>query len=226
MSLPRRVRLVQRRQGALSRIPVAGTAPASLNFGTQLEGTTSPAQTATVSNTGTAALAISSISISGNFLISSNGCGSSLAQNSSCQIGITFTPQSTGALSGTLTITDNNNGLAGSTQTVSLSGTGLGAFTITPAPSTETVYRGVLGVFILTLKSLGGFDGKVTLSCSGGPAGSYCTDLPQTVNLNGTAYAVSGILFPKNTTPGTYVITFTGTSGAVTAKATATFIVK
>jgi hypothetical protein len=180
----------------------------------------------TLSNTGTAALAISSISISGNFSISSNGCGSSLAQNSSCQIGITFTPQSTGALTGTLTITDNNNSVAGSTQTVSLSGTGLGAFTITPAPSTETVDRGVLGVFILTLKSVGGFYGKVTLSCSGGQAGSYCADLPQTVNLNGTAYAVSGILFPKNTTPGTYVITFTGTSGAITEDATATFIVK
>ena len=99
-------------------------------------------------------------------------------------------------------------------------------FTITPTPKSETIKRGDWAVFLLTLKSLDGFKGKVTLSCSGGPAGSYCVDLPRTVNLYGTAYAVSGILFPKNTTPGTYVITFTGTSGAVTAKATATFIVK
>jgi hypothetical protein len=207
-------------------VPVAGVSPPSLSFGNQQQGTTSNPQAVTLSNTGTGALAISSISISGNFLISSNGCGSSLAQNSSCPIGITFTPQSTGALTGTLTITDNNNNVAGSTQAVSLSGTGLAAFTITPTPSTETVDRGVLGGFILTLKSLDGFKGNVALSCSGGPAGSYCADLPQTVNLNGTAYALSGILFPKNTTPGTYVITFTGTSGAITEDATATFIVK
>jgi hypothetical protein len=50
--------------------------------------------------------------------------------------------------------------------------------------------------------------------------------LPQTVPVNGTAWAISGILFPENTTPGTYTITFTGTSGSVTASTTAQFIVK
>ena len=47
-----------------------------------------------------------------------------------------------------------------------------------------------------------------------------------TVKLNGTAYAVSGILFPKNSTPGTYMITFTGVSGSLKNTATATFTVK
>ena len=36
---------------------------------------------------------------------------------------MTFSPTATGPLSGTLTITDNNDGVAGSTQTVSLTGT-------------------------------------------------------------------------------------------------------
>jgi hypothetical protein len=70
-----------------------------------------------------------------------------------------------------------------------------------------------------------GFNGKVTLSCSGGPAGSKCGDLPQTVKVNGVAYAVSGILFPVTTTPGTYTITFTGVSGSLTNTATAKFTV-
>jgi trimeric autotransporter adhesin len=99
-------------------------------------------------------------------------------------------------------------------------------FTITPTPSTETIKRGVLGGFLLTLKSLNGFKGNVSLSCSGGPAGSYCADFPKTEYLNGTKYAISGILFPKNSAPGTYVVTFTGTSGSLSAKATAAFIVK
>jgi FG-GAP-like repeat/Abnormal spindle-like microcephaly-assoc'd, ASPM-SPD-2-Hydin/FG-GAP repeat len=204
-------------------VPTAGIAPPSLSFGSQIVNTTSAAQTVTLSNTGSAALSITSVPISGGFA-ETNNCGSTLAAPGTCTIGVTFTPTSTGPFSGTLTITDNSS--TGSTQTVMLSGTGLAAFTITPTPSTETVYRGVLGGFILTLKSLDGFNGKVTLSCSGGPAGSYCADLPQTVNLNGTAYAVSGILFPKNSAPGTYTINFTGTSGLITAHATAEFIVK
>jgi hypothetical protein len=70
-------------------------------------------------------------------------------------------------------------------------------FTIAPTPKSETVQRGVIAGFLLTLTSLNGFKGNVTLSCSGGPAGSYCADFPQTVHLNGTAYAVSGIVFPR-----------------------------
>jgi hypothetical protein len=100
------------------------------------------------------------------------------------------------------------------------------SFTIKPIPAAETVYRGVLAGFILQLQSVNHFNGNVTLSCAGGPPGSQCLDLPQTVKVNGTAYAVSGILFPKNSTPGIYTITFTGVSGSLTETATATFTVK
>jgi hypothetical protein len=79
---------------------------------------------------------------------------------------------------------------------------------------------------MLQLKSVNGFNGNVTLSCSGGPTGSKCVDFPQTVRLNGAAYAVSGILFPKNVAPGTYTITITGTSGSLTNTATEKFTVK
>ncbi len=99
-------------------------------------------------------------------------------------------------------------------------------FTITANPPAETVRRGDVAAFILQLKSVNGFNANVTLSCSGGPAGSKCADFPQTVHVNGTAYAVSGILFPKNTTPGTYTLTFTGVSGALTNSTTAKFTVK
>jgi hypothetical protein len=186
-------------------------------------GTKSATQTVTLSNTGSGALAISSIGVSGNFA-QTNNCGSSLAQTSSCQISVTFTPQSVRALTGTLTITDNNNAVAGSTQTVILSGTGIPYFTITPTPGSQTVPRGDLGGFVLTLKSVDGFKGLVTLSCSGGPAG--CADLPQTVNLSGTASANAGFLVPRNARTGTYTITFAGTSGSLTEHAKATLTVK
>jgi hypothetical protein len=99
-------------------------------------------------------------------------------------------------------------------------------FTITPKPTSETVKSGSIGALLLTLKSVNGFSGNVKLSCSGGPAGSYCTDFPMTVHLNGTALAASGIFFPRSTKSGVYVITFTGTSGSLTNTATATFTVK
>lgn len=99
-------------------------------------------------------------------------------------------------------------------------------FTITPNSSSETVYRGKIGAFVLDLKSLNKFNGSVKLSCAGGPTGSYCADLPETVHLNGTALALSGIFFPTKSAPGTYTITFTGVSGSFTATATAKFTVK
>ena len=110
---------------------------------------------------------------------------------------------------------------------VSQSFTVLAGFTITPIPGSETIKRGVLAGFILQLNASKGFSGNVKLSCSGGPAGAECADLPMTVKLNsgGIAFAVSGILFPANTTPGTYTMTFTGTSGSITETATAKFTV-
>ena len=92
----------------------------SLTFPTQLIGTTSKAQTVTLSNTGPIALTISSILASGDFL-QTNTCGSSLPAGASCTISVSFKPTAKGTRTGTLTITDN---AAGSPQTVSLTGTG------------------------------------------------------------------------------------------------------
>ncbi len=82
-------------------------------------------------------------------------------------------------------------------------------FTITPIPSVENMVLGNIAAFVLQLRSVQNFNGNVTLSCSGGPAGSKCADLPQTVRVNGTALALSGILFPKGTPKGTYTMSFT-----------------
>ncbi len=105
--------------------PVAGLSPTSLSFGNQLAGATSAAQNVTLSNTGTAALQVASVTISANFTIQTNNCGSSLGAGNNCAIGVSFAPTQLGPLAGTLTVTDNNSGTNGSIQTVSLSGTGI-----------------------------------------------------------------------------------------------------
>jgi uncharacterized repeat protein (TIGR03803 family) len=108
--------------------PVANVSPASFTFTAQNEGTTSPSQAVTLSNTGPAALSISSIGPPSGDFGETHNCPISpatLAAGSSCTINVTFTPTATGTRSGTLTITDNSNGVSGSQQTVTLTGTGI-----------------------------------------------------------------------------------------------------
>jgi len=95
--------------------------PTSLAFGDQKKGTTSAPLSATLSNTGSAALTITSVAATGNFKVATNTCGTSLASGGHCAIGVTFHPTKLGTLTGTLTIKDFN---PDSPHTVSLSGTG------------------------------------------------------------------------------------------------------
>ena len=111
-------------------LPPPGVSPTSLSFGNEVVGTTSPAKAVTLTNTGTGTLEISSITPSGDFAISANTCGATLAGKKSCKVSITFKPMALGMLTGTLTFTDN---AVNSPQTVPLSGTGVEPATLTPA---------------------------------------------------------------------------------------------
>ncbi len=97
----------------------------SLSFGSQNIGTTSAGQNVTLTNTGSAALSISSIAVTGSNsgdFAQTNSCGSSLAAGANCSIGVTFTPTAAGSRSASVTITDN---ATGSPQSFTLSGTGV-----------------------------------------------------------------------------------------------------
>jgi len=105
--------------------PSASLSSSSLSFGNEAAGMTSSAQTVTLSNTGSAALSISSVAIAGtnpsDFAEVANTCGSSVAAGGQCTIEVTFTPAAANSYTATLNIADN---ASGSPQTVSLSGTG------------------------------------------------------------------------------------------------------
>lgn len=106
--------------------------PATLPFGTQALGTTSAAQSITLTDSGDAPLAISDVTASGDFAIGTNSCGTSLAVGASCTVTVTFSPSAFGNRTGTFTVTDNAP-TTGSTQTVALSGNGAASLTVTPA---------------------------------------------------------------------------------------------
>jgi len=114
--------------------PVANIQPAHLTFSPLTTGTTSAAQTVILTNSGTAALTIAGIAITGvnaSQFGETSACGASLNAGSSCIISVTFRPTALGSQNSALTITDN---AAGSPHTVSLSGCGLG----TPAAILHT----------------------------------------------------------------------------------------
>ena len=92
-----------------------------LTFGDEVVGTASQPLVITLTNSGTAALTIASISAGANFA-QTNTCGSTLAAGANCAINVTFVPTTTGSLSGTVSFSDS---AAGSPQTVSVSGTGV-----------------------------------------------------------------------------------------------------
>jgi len=98
-----------------------GLSATSLNFNTQVLGTTSGSQTVALANNQSASLNISSIAATGDFA-QTNNCSSSLSPNATCLINVTFGPTAVGSRIGTLTITDD---AGNSPQIASLTGTGL-----------------------------------------------------------------------------------------------------
>lgn len=88
-------------------------------FGTIVIGAPST-QTITLTNTGTAALTISSIATRGPFS-ETNTCGGAVAAGANCKITVNFVPVSSGILYGDLIVFSND---PGSPQTVDLQGVG------------------------------------------------------------------------------------------------------
>ena len=99
--------------------------PVSLNFGTVAVGTTGAAKSVIVTNVGTAPVTFTSISIAGtnpgDYQISANTCGTSLAARGTCTVSIRFNPTAAATRKATLSVADNGGG---SPQTASLSGVG------------------------------------------------------------------------------------------------------
>ncbi len=102
--------------------PGATLSTTLLNFKKVPIGQTSAPKTVTLTNSGTATLNISSIATSGDYHISNNTCGATVAVGASCAVSVTLTPTQKGARNGNLTFTDD---APTSPQIVTLKGTGV-----------------------------------------------------------------------------------------------------
>jgi Transmembrane protein 131-like N-terminal len=111
--------------------PAMTLSPTALSFTAQSVGSASAAQTITVTNTGTAALDVSSILTTGDFNETDSCVGASVAVNQSCTVEVQFLPTAVGARTGVLTVYGN---VAGGQATANLSGTGSAEATIVLDP--------------------------------------------------------------------------------------------
>jgi hypothetical protein len=165
---------------------------ASLVFAPQLVSSTSTAQSITLTNSGNATLKITSIAITGanaTDFAQSNTCGATLAAAASCTISAAFKPAAIGNRSAAVSITNNADG---SPQTVALTGSG-SDFSVENAgggSGSATIAAGQSTSYNLQIQPLGGFNGAVSLTCTGAPALATCTLLPSSAVMNGSAPSV------------------------------------
>lgn len=82
--------------------------PSSLSFPTQNVNTSSGPQTITLTNDGAVQLAVSSVSVAGDFT-QTNNCTSPIAPGATCSIQVTFTPTASGQRYGSISIASNSN---------------------------------------------------------------------------------------------------------------------
>ncbi len=94
--------------------------PASFNFGSVNVGSVA-SQPISVTNSGTASVTLSNVSISGPGFNASGASGTILSPGQSTTLNVTFTPASTGSVTGSVTIPSN---AANSPASIGLSGTG------------------------------------------------------------------------------------------------------
>jgi hypothetical protein len=118
-----------------------GISPANLTFGNVTTGTSSAAQSVTITNTGNSNVTISQINLSGvGYSMTGGNAPVTLSPSQTITVVVQFSPTTDGAASGSITLVSN---ASGSPATISLSGTGVTpvqhSVALTWSASTSTV---------------------------------------------------------------------------------------
>ena len=98
-----------------------------------------------------------------------------------------------------------------------------GDFSISAAPPSQSVPKGLSTSYTVTVTPSGGFNGVVTFGVSGLPGNATGTFNPPSVTGSGSSTLT--VATKKSTPKGTFTLTITGTSGSLTHSTTVTLIV-
>jgi len=192
-------------------LPAVSLAPASFTFPSAMVGATGSSQGFMLTNSGTATLHLSGISLGGpnpGDFSQTNTCGATVAVNANCMITVTFKPQAIGTRTANVSVADD---AANSPQTIALSGTGIAPFSVTPASNAVTLVPGQSSQLGMQFTSLPNFTGTVSFACSGAPTGSTCSVSPSSLPVTGqtttqltliVSSTASGAVFQPNFRPG------------------------
>lgn len=219
--------------------PAIVFSPTSLNFNGENVGVSTAAQQITVTNTGAAPLAISSITITGadpGDFNETNNCPiapttlSATSPNNVCMISVKFQPTATATRSASVSVSDN---ASSSPQTVALTGTGTAAGVTltppsltfagqnpgTPPSSPQTVTLQNTGTGPLTISSIGvtgtnAGDFAETNNCPGSSAtlniGGACA-IAVTFSPTGTGARSASLAVSDDAVPSLQLVSLSGT---------------
>ena len=222
---------------AEATLPAAeAISPSSLDFGSETVGMSTGVQTVVLASTGTAALSLTGIAITGSnssdFAVVAAGANpcpagsATLIAGANCTVGVAFSPKTTGTKVATLSFSDN---AAASPQTIALSGTSIAAPAIEVSPLTWTFAAQSTGTSSaakqFNITNPGGSTASVTIAVSGANA----TDFPETDNCAGAkglaagATCLANVSFnpavlapPQSTRVATMTVTYGGAGGSQT----------
>jgi hypothetical protein len=193
-------------------IPGFTLTPGPLSFGNQDVGSTSsPPLTLTLTSVAHRALATPVFTTTGNlYSVSTAACGATMIAQTSCLVSVTFTPQTTGPLAGTLT--DNSANPVYSGLSATMTGNGVD-FSISLNPTGGSVAAGDGTTTTATLTPIAGYSSPVTLSCAvpAGAAAMVCSLSSATLTLTSAAAATTVVSI--GTTSQYTVIGYSGTGG-------------
>jgi phospholipase C len=184
-------------------------APASLTFGLQALGTSSTAQTVTLTNNGGSALTLSGISFGGNLgqpifdYSQSNACGGVVAPGGSCNLSVVFAPTVPGPILGSMFVSDSETGT--SPQSILLTGTGSAnpVPLVYPSLAPDTITPGSAS-FTLTVNGAGFVKGGTVRWNGATLASTFVSNskLQATVPANLVAAAGTALVSVSSKSPG------------------------
>jgi hypothetical protein len=207
-------------------IRTVNVSAAAIQFPATSPGSNSAASTVLLSNIGNAPLTIASVTFPAPFVDNAAGmptdCAGGnivVASAANCQISVVFGPATPKQYSGTVTATDNSQGVAVATQTVAVSGTSAYVFSAS-ATLPKTATAGTNVSFVLTVTNPQAiYTGTVHLTSSDGKA-----ILPANYTFLASENGVHTFTVQLQTA-GTQTVTATDTSNAsVTATASTSVV--
>jgi uncharacterized membrane protein len=119
-----------------------------------------------------------------------------------------------------LTITTTSGSLTHTTQVTLV----VADFSISASPSTQTVNRGSLATYTVSVRALGPFSAAVNFSVSGLPTRTSSSFTPTSVA--GSGNTTLTISTKPRTPTGTYPLTIKATSGGLTHSTTVNLVIK